>query len=99
MSCGSRRIIWGSSCGYWDPDSSQDLASFNRKNDSYIASSYAKECYVAQAKKINCRIFPVPKIDWASDKKAPCLFAEGVCLQHTSSFQMDTGLLDSQTSF
>jgi hypothetical protein len=101
MSSRSRRIIRGSSCGYWDRGSSQDLASFERKllNDSYIASSYAKDCYSAHANKINCRTFPVPKIDWASNKKVPCPFAEGVCLQPTSSFQMDTSLLDSQTNF
>jgi hypothetical protein len=103
---GQDRLLQSSKCGYWEVNGSRSAegdfqanesgqAAFKAKilKDSQAAAAYARNCHGDSVDALQCKAYATSQIRWEG-KVADCPFKEEICLED-SSYQMDTGLLDS----
>lgn len=101
---GSARLIHGDNCGYWRldedlaSDSSETTTAYQQRmtNETIVTGTYARACYGGSADKISCGTYPVPALDYISERNASCPFASGTCVHGDSAaFKLATKALNS----
>jgi hypothetical protein len=104
-------LVQSPSCGYWQPsglngseaavDDPVNVAELSYYYGQIDASSiYSRACYGKGTNLPQCNVFSEQQIDWTSDHNATCPFAPGTCIgTNTAALQLDTGHMDSHTTF
>jgi hypothetical protein len=97
---GNSTIIIGPACGGFEFNSSESVMNFKTLQDTYEAATYVRQCYQGSPSGLLCGTYARPSIPFTTNQNASCPFASELCAYNgQSAFQMDTGLLDSQTDF
>ncbi|GFF34148.1 hypothetical protein IFM46972_04136 [Aspergillus udagawae] len=97
---GNSTIIIGPACGGFEFNSSESVMNFKTLQDTYEAATYVRQCYQGSPSGLLCGTYARPSIPFTTNQNASCPFASELCTYNgQSAFQMDTGLLDSQTDF
>ena len=97
---GSARLIIGENCGYWmanDTVTGTSIEAYSKyiANESLAADAYARTCYGGSYDMLSCGKFTKPSINFTSNAKAPCPFAEGMCKNGDNSAYELTTKFDS----
>jgi hypothetical protein len=97
---GNSTIIIGPACGGFDYNTSDSVINSKDLQDTYEAATYVRQCYQGSPSGLLCGTYARPSIPFTTNQNASCPFAAELCAYNgQSAFQMDTGLLDSQTDF
>jgi hypothetical protein len=93
-------IIIGPACGGFKFNASDSTMNSKTLQDTYEAATYVHQCYQGSPSGLLCGTYARPSIPFTTNQNASCPFASELCAYNNlSAFQMDTGLLDSQTDF
>ena len=103
------RLVDSDSCGYFqgDPlmDGLFDIQSLfssgiaRTRNLTNAAAAYAEACYSEEPNLAQCNAFKVPRLNRTDGASTVCPFAEEVCLADYQAWRLDTGVLNSLSSF
>jgi hypothetical protein len=97
---GKSTIIVGPGCGGFTYDTSDSIMNSKSLQDTYEAATYVRQCYQGSPSGLMCGTYARPSIPFTTNQNASCPFASELCAYNDrSAFEMDTGLLDSQTDF
>ena len=93
-------LLHSPNCGFWNYTlAGETVEAVKMLNVTYSASAYAKTCYeVDSSNAASCGTFVRPQIPWTSNANAPCPFATKSCSSSASTYEMDTGPMDSHST-
>jgi hypothetical protein len=97
---GAQFLLNSPNCGYFNYSLvSPTLEGVKLLNVTYFASAYEKSCYeVDSSSTAQYDTYVKSQIPWISNTKAPYSFAANTCNSSASTYEMDTGPMDSHST-